>query len=171
MFRRFTWIFHHQYILMTYCKVDVQTVHNPYINKSIWFFIYLNKRKIPTRYCKIFITDSVHIAKARYALFSNNKLYLCFYGAFNARSRACKTETLCFSALLDDDDDNDRYHVHRKHAFKPIECKGEWESEERTKERRQREREHGKRWVGSHGGQWFIFVLPRTSREGGSLIR
>lgn len=94
-------------------------------------------------------------------------------GAFNTRSRACKTETPFLSVLLDDDDDDDdRCHVYRKHAFKLSSAKGNEKAKKgKKKERRQRERELGKRWVRSHEGQWFIFVLPRTSREGGSLIR
>lgn len=49
-------------------------------------------------------------------------------GACNACSRACKTETPFLSGLPvdDDDSDDDRYHVHRKHVFnEAIECEGE----------------------------------------------
>lgn len=99
-------------------------------------------------------------------------------GAYDARSRARKTGSPFLSAVLVDNDDSDRYHVHRKHAFNgAIVCKGEWKErgkKERKKEGREERSEKKKRArkkVSRFSRRAMVYFCTPSHFKGGSLIR
>lgn len=88
-------------------------------------------------------------------------------GAFNARSQAYKTEALFLSGLPVDDDD-DRYHVHRKHAFKLSNAKGnEKAKKERKEERKEAERKRAREKVSRFSRRAMVyFCAPSHFKRG-----
>lgn len=88
-----------------------------------------SNERVPTRDYKVSITGSINHVCALFPAIINFTRALYVRGGVMRCSRACKTETPFLSDLLvddDDNDDNDRYHMHRKQAFnEAIECEGE----------------------------------------------